>query len=183
MCSSTAGRRNGRAFMPRVKCHLPLKSFQTHGVLRPLPFSAKMPVPSSTSKCYRKGFLSFTSYSFLSCKFGVHYHPLQGVGHSWRCYRSLIAQPLRSTMADDDSAYLGIAHQLNRSSMLSKPLLWYLSNIVPFRDRNKRDFPILPDFRYVLPHKGACMFTQNKLGCCRWSRSFLQGLRRRSGSA
>lgn len=120
------------AFMPLVKCHFPLKSFQTHGVLRPLPFSAKMPVPSSTSKCYRKGFLSFTSYSLLSCKFGVHYHPLQDVGHSWRCYCSLIAQPLRSTMADDDSAYLGIAHQLNRSSILSKPLLWYLSNIVPY---------------------------------------------------
>lgn len=37
------------------------------------------------SHCYRKGFLSLASYSFLSCKVGVHHHQL-GVGHSWQDY-------------------------------------------------------------------------------------------------
>ena len=32
-------------------------------------------VPSSTSLCYRKSFLSSTSYTLPLCKFGVHFNP------------------------------------------------------------------------------------------------------------
>lgn len=35
-----------------------------------------MPVPISCPHCYRKGFLSLTSYGLLSRKVGVHHHPV-----------------------------------------------------------------------------------------------------------
>lgn len=46
--SLIAGRKNGLGFIPRVKWYFPFWSRHTHGVCRPSPFSAKMPVPSST---------------------------------------------------------------------------------------------------------------------------------------
>ena len=47
----------------------------THHPSPVLPLVAYLPVPSCTSICYRKGFLSSASCTLLLCKVGVHHHP------------------------------------------------------------------------------------------------------------
>lgn len=47
-----------------------------------------LPPASSTlyQVCYLIGSLSYDSYNLPFCKFGIHFHPKIGCGHSWKCY-------------------------------------------------------------------------------------------------
>ena len=87
-----------------------------------------------------------TSCNLLSCMFGVHHLPVWKSG----TLGGIIASMTRTLYA----------------------LRWQWSTVYLGVILLKRISPILPDFRYALPHKGACMSTQHIQHLCLYIQTF-----------
>lgn len=82
--------------------------------------------------CYRKGFLSFTSYTFPLCKVGIHFHPRLTFGYH-NMIRIVYIYSCR-TLLDTLLTHLcsTMYYSLSQSVVLSRccPCVWRISPIL-----------------------------------------------------